>query len=233
MTRMPRPTRLNLPDIPQHITQRGNNRQACFYFDDDYRLYLELLHESCRAHDCSLHAYVLMTNHVHLLMTPSTPEGVSKVIRDLGRDYVRAINKTYRRSGTLWEGRFKSSLVDTNRYCLTCYRYIEFNPQRANMVRHPADYPWSSFHCNALGKPNGLITPHDCWLMLGENDDARITAYRALFKDKLNQSDINHIRQSVNTGLPTGSDEFRREIETTLSIRLGHGKRGRPRKTHE
>jgi putative transposase len=142
---MPRPVRLNLPDIPQHITQRGNNRQACFYSNEDYRLYLDLLHEACRNHDCSLHAYVLMTNHVHLLMTPSTPEGVSMVIRDLGRDYVRTINKTYRRSGTLWEGRFKSSLVDKARYCLTCYRYIELNPVRAGMANHPADYPWSSF----------------------------------------------------------------------------------------
>jgi putative transposase len=151
---MPRPARLNLPDIPQHITQRGNNRQVCFHADNDYRLYLELLHEACRAHDCSLHAYVLMTNHAHLLMTPATPEGVSKVMRDLGRDYVRAINRTYRRTGTLWEGRFKSSLVDTNRYCLTCYRYIEFNPVRAGMVSHPADYPWSSYHVNARGKPD-------------------------------------------------------------------------------
>jgi putative transposase len=233
VTSMPRPIRLNLPDIPQHITQRGNNRQVCFYSDNDYRLYMELLHKACRAHDCSLHAYVLMTNHVHLLITPSTPEGVSKVMRDLGRDYVRTINRTYRRSGTLWEGRFKSSLVDTNRYCLTCYRYIELNPQRACMVSHPVDYPWSSFHCNAMGEPDGLITPHDCWLMLGNNDDARMAAYHALFKDKLNQPDIDHIRQSLNTGLPTGNEGFRQTIETALSIRLGHGKRGRPRKAHE
>jgi len=228
---VPRPLRLNLPDIPQHITQRGNNRQACFYSNEDYRLYLDLLHEACRNHDCSLHAYVLMTNHVHLLMTPSTSEGVSMVIRDLGRDYVRIINKTYRRSGTLWEGRFKSSLVDKARYCLTCYRYIELNPVRAGMVNHPADYPWSSFRYNAMGQSDTLITPHDCWLLLGESDEERVAAYRDLFNEKLNQSDIDSIRQSVGTGLPTGNDRFRREIEQALSIKLGHGKRGRPSKT--
>lgn len=227
---MPRPVRLNLPNIPQHITQRGNNRQGCFFSDDDYRLYLELLHEACRSHDCNLHAYVLMTNHVHLLMTPSTPDGTSKVIRDLGRDYVRKINKIYRRSGTLWEGRFKSSLVDTNRYCLTCYRYIELNPLRAGMVKYPEDYPWSSYHFNATGKSDPTVTPHDCWILLGKDDETRTEAYRALFNDKLNQEDISHIQQSINTGLPTGNDRFRQEIEQALSVKLGQGKRGRPRK---
>ena len=174
---MPRPTRLNLPDIPQHVTQRGNNRQACFFTDDDYRLYLDLLAVSCQKHNCDLHAYVLMTNHVHLLMTPRIPEGVSLAIRDLGRDYVRTINKTYGRSGTMWEGRFKSSLVDEEHYCLACYRYIELNPVRAGMVRHTADYPWSNFRCNALGGPNSLVTPHESWLGLGGNDEDRKHAY--------------------------------------------------------
>jgi putative transposase len=228
---MPRPHRLNIPDIPQHITHRGNNRQACFYTDNDYRLYLELLDAACRVHDCSLHAYVLMTNHVHLLMTPSTPDGVSRVMQDLGRDFVRAINRTYRRTGTLWEGRFKSSLVDTSRYCLICYRYIELNPVRAGMVSHPADYPWSSYQCNALGKPAAPVTPHDCWLLLGEDDATRRAAYRALVRDTLDRLDIERIRHSINTGLPTGSDRFRREIEKALAIRLGQGKRGRPKKT--
>jgi putative transposase len=226
---MPRPARLNIPGIPQHVTQRGNNRQACFYADEDYRLYLELLNDACRLHACHLHAYALMTNHVHLLITPSTPDGVSRVMCDLGRDFVRTFNRNYQRTGTLWEGRFKSSLVDTNRYCLTCYRYIELNPVRAGMVRHPADYRWSSYHCNGLGKPDTLISPHDCWLLLGEDDQARTAAYEALCKDVLEQADIEHIRHCVNTGLPTGNDRFRREIEKSLSIRLGQGKRGRPR----
>jgi len=227
---MPRPARLNIPGIPQHVTQRGNNRQACFYADEDYRLYLELLNDACRIHACTLHAYVLMTNHVHLLITPSTTDGVSRVMCDLGRDFVRTINRNYHRTGTLWEGRFKSSLVDTNRYCLTCYRYIELNPVRAGMACHPADYRWSSYHYNGLGRPDTLISPHDCWLLLGEDDQARTATYEALCKDVLEQADIEHIRHCVNTGLPTGNDRFRRDIEKALSIRLGRGKRGRPRK---
>ncbi len=227
---MPCPARLNISGIPQHVTQRGNNRQACFYADEDYRLYLELLNDACRLHACYLHTYVLMTNHVHLLITPSTPDGISRVMCDLGRDFVRTINRNYHRTGTLWEGRFKSSLVDTNRYCLTCYRYLELNPVRAGMVGHPADYRWSSYHCNGLGKPDTLISPHDCWQLRGEDDQGRTATYRALFKAALEQADIEHIRHCMNTGLPTGNDRFRRDIEKVLSIRIGQGKRGRPRK---
>ena len=227
---MPRPTRLNLPDIPQHVTQRGNNRQACFFTDDDYRLYLDLLAASCQKHDCELHAYVLMTNHVHLLMTPRIPEGVSLTIRDLGRDYVRTINKTYGRSGTMWEGRFKSSLVDEEHYCLACYRFIELNPVRAGMVRHTADYPWSSFRCNALGGPNSLVTPHESWLRLGSNNKDRKHAYLELFNDVLDEGKINDIRYGIGKGLPTGNKKFKSEIEQALSVRLGDGKRGRPTK---
>lgn len=230
---MPRPLRLNIPGQPQHITQRGNNRQACFYADSDYRHYLELLDKACRRHECSLHAYVLMTNHVHLLMTPSTPEGVSRVMQDVGRDFVRTINQDYHRTGTLWEGRYKSSVVDTDNYCLTCYRYIELNPVRAGMIRRPGDYSWTSYHDNALGRSTGMITPHDCWLLLGEDDTARRDAYRDLFREKLEHQDIAHIRESIWTGLPTGNDLFRREIEKALSIKLGHGKRGRPKRTRD
>ena len=173
---MPRPTRLNIPGVPQHVTQRGNNRQACFYTDEDYRLYLDLLNATCRTHDCSLHAYVLMTNHVHLLITPSTPEGVSRVIQDLSRDFVRTINRSYRRTGTLWEGRFKSSLVDTNRYCLICYRYIELNPVRAGMVEHPSEYPWSSYASNAEGRVNKLLIQHAVCRQRGIDETKRQSA---------------------------------------------------------
>lgn len=163
-------------------------------------------------------------------MTPSTPAGVSRVLQDLSRDFIRSMNRIYRRTGTLRKCRFKSSLVDTKRYCLTCYRYIELNPVRAGMVRHPADYPWSSYHYNANGNPVAPVTPHDCWLLLGEDDATRMAAYRALFREGLDQSDIQRIRDSLNTGLPTGNDRFRREIEKALSVRLGQGKRGRPMK---
>ena len=229
---MPRPARLNLPGIPQHITQRGNNRQACFFANADYDLYLALLAEACRKHQCAVHAYVLMTNHVHLLITPQTAEGVSLVMRDLGRDYVRQVNKAYRRSGTMWEGRFKSSLVDKEAYCLACYRYIELNPVRANMVPQPAGYGWSSFSANALGAQNDLITPHESWLALGNNDSSRRRAYLSLFEQALEQDQIENIRSGVRKGLPTGHDRFKRQIEEALSIKLGTGRRGRPVKSN-
>jgi putative transposase len=227
---LPRPVRLNLSGIPQHITQRGNNRQVCFFGTADYELYLALLAVACERHRCAVHAYVLMTNHVHLLMTPETAEGISLVIRDLGRDYVRQINKAYGRSGTLWEGRFKSSLVAREDYCLACHRYIETNPVRAKMAASPADYRWSSFRANALGIRNDLITTHECLLSLGATEDACRTAYRGLFEHNLEEEWLTEIRDSVRKGLPTGNDRFKRQIEAALSVKLGSGKRGRPAK---
>ena len=228
---MPRPARLNLAGIPQHITQRGNNRQACFFANNDYKLYLSLLTKACRKHQCMVHAYALMTNHVHLLITPEIPTGVSLVFRDLGRDYVRQINKTYQRTGTMWEGRFKSSLVDSESYCLACYRYIELNPVRAGMVKHPSEYRWSSFNANAHGGLSGLLTPHESWLTLGDDEVCRQTAYRELFKETLDQRQIENIRHGVQKGIPTGNTRFKRKIEVALSIKLGDGKRGRPKKS--
>ena len=161
MTRLPR---IALPSIPQHVIQRGNNRQPCFYADDDYHFYLECLGEAARKYHVSIHAYVLMTNHVHLLLTPAAMTGVSQVMQTLGRRYVRYINHTYRRSGTLWEGRYHASLVQADHYLLTCYRYIELNPVRAGMTDDPAGYRWSSYRCNALGQPDKLIEPHEYYL---------------------------------------------------------------------
>jgi putative transposase len=229
---MPRPTRLNLAGIPQHVTQRGNNRQACFFVNADYELYLSLLTKACRKHGCVVHAYVLMTNHVHLLITPETPTGVSLVFRDLGRDYVRQINQAYRRSGTMWEGRFKSSLVDGDAYCLACYRYIELNPLRARMVNHPSEYRWSSFSVNALGESSDLLTPHESWRALGDGHTDRLIAYQHLIEVALEQRQIDEIRHGVQKGLPTGSDRFKRQIEEALSIKLSDGKRGRPKKAN-
>ncbi len=227
---MPRPLRLNLANVPQHVIQRGNNRQACFFSEIDYRLYLKLLDASCQLHQCQLHAYVLMTNHVHLLLTPSKPNGVSLVLRDLGRDYVRTINKVHERSGTLWEGRFKSSLVDATSYCLNCYRYIEMNPVRAGMTTHPVEYPWSSFRTNALGKPDRRITPHESWMRLGANNKQRQQTYRTLVEEAMEQQIIDTIRRAVSKGLPTGSKMFQADIEKALAIKLGSRRRGRPGK---
>ena len=149
---MPRKPRMYLPGVPCHIVQRGNNRDVCFYSEQDYQFYLECLKSACKRYRVAVHAYVLMTNHVHLLMQPEDEAGISRVMQSLGRRYVQYINHTYRRSGTLWEGRYKSSLINAEEYLLACYRYIELNPVRANMVSHPADYRWTSYRFNGQGE---------------------------------------------------------------------------------
>lgn len=149
--------RIIVPGQALHVIQRGNNRQAVLFADEDYQKYLEVLAENAQSTGCQLHAYVLMTNHIHLLLTSESEESVSRLIQGIGRKYVRYINEVYRRSGTLWEGRFKSALIDSDRYLLTCSRYIELNPARAGMVNRPAEYRWSSYHVNGLGRDRGWI----------------------------------------------------------------------------
>ena len=146
---MPRRPRLQAPGLPVHIIQRGNNRQACFFAEEDMQLFLEHLAKLAKRFRCALHAYVLMTNHFHLLLTPEFASGPSLLMKFLGQRYVQYVNRTYKRSGSLWEGRFRASLVQTEQYLLSCYRYIEMNPVRANMVKHPQDYQWSSYAANA------------------------------------------------------------------------------------
>lgn len=176
---MARLQRLCPPGIPQHIIQRGNNRQVCFAADEDYAAYAHWLHESARKYRVAIHAWVFMTNHVHLLATPSELGGVSLMMQRVGRHYVRYFNHVYRRSGTLWEGRFKSCVVAADDYLLICQRYIELNPVRANMVGHPSDYRWSSYRCNGLGRPAQLWTPHDIYLKLGKQEKERLRTYQA------------------------------------------------------
>jgi len=146
---MARKPRVFLQGVAQHVVQRGNNREPCFFAEADYQFYLECLAESATKYACQLHAYVLMTNHVHLLVTPENESSLSGMMQSLGRRYVRYVNHTYKRTGTLWEGRYKSSLVQSENYLLTCSRYIELNPVRANMVETPAEYRWSSYGHNA------------------------------------------------------------------------------------
>lgn len=178
MTRLPRP---DLAGVPQHVVQRGNNRMPCFLDDDDRQRYLQCLRQSLIRHGCELHAYVLMSNHVHLLLTPPEKGTVSRLMQMFARNYAGLFNGRHGRTGTLWEGRYKSCVVDTEGYVLTCSRYIELNPVRAWMASDPADYPWSSYCANALGQPDSLITPHAAMLALGNDKETRITAYRALF----------------------------------------------------
>jgi len=182
---MPRRPRVVLPHIPLHLIQRGNNRQVCFVADEDYRFYLDWLKEFAGKTGCRVHAYVLMTNHVHLLVSAERGASPGALMKALGQRYVQYFNRTYRRSGTLWEGRYRSCLTQAEDYLLACQRYIELNPVRAGMVAHPADYPWSSYRANAQGDEDVLVTPHEIYLGLGVTEASRLAAYRALFRSEL------------------------------------------------
>ena len=223
MARLPR---LGIPSIPQHVIQRGNNRQACFYADDDHRFYLECLGEATRKYRVSIHAYVLMTNHVHVLMTPTSATGISRVLQTLGRRYVRYINQTYCRSGTLWECWYHASLVQGERYLLTCHRYIELNPVRARMTEDPSEYRWSSYHRNALGQSDKLIESHANYLRLGSDPAERQAAYRELFRAHIDPGMLKAIRQATQTNRVFGSELFQKQIEAALALHIQKHKPG-------
>lgn len=227
---MPRRARLVVPGIPWHIIQRGNNRSACFYADEDYHRYLDTLKEQAKKYDCLIHAYCLMTNHVHLLLTPMHEESAALLMKHLGQRYVQYINRTYKRSGTLWEGRFRSCLAQSEEYVMACYRYIELNPVRAQMVEHPAEYPWSSYCANGEGKCNDMLTPHDEYLRLGRTVTSRIKNYRGLFSAHLEPEILDDIRQSTNGNYVLGSTRFKEEIANMLKRRVSPRRAGRPRK---
>lgn len=229
---MPRKPRFFIPDIPVHIVQRGNNKQPIFFAERDYRVYLDWLQDASVSWGCAIHAYVLMTNHVHLLTTPEDAEGISRMMQTVGRRYVQYVNRTYSRSGTLWEGRFKSSLVQQSAYLLACYRYIELNPIRAGMAA-AEDYRWSSYRHNALGEADPLITGHGEYLTLGSTDQQRRRAYRELIASGLEDAVVTQLRGCVQTGTPFGSDRFRQQIEQTLGCKVGFSRRGRPRRPME
>ncbi len=225
---MPRKPRMYLPDMPYHVIQRGNNRDATFYAEQDYQFYLDCLYDACSRYKVSVHAYVLMTNHVHLLMTPATGDSISLTMQSIGRRYVQYVNKEYRRTGTLWESRHKASLVDKENYLLHCCRYIELNPVRAGMVTHPQAYRWSSYACNANGESNKLIQPHALYNALGLDANERLEAYRGLFRHELDASVLGCIRNAAMCSMPTGDNRFREQIERVLNRKLGYAKRGRP-----
>ena len=225
---MPRKPRMHLPEVPCHVVHRGNNRQAAFFTDDDYRFYLACLSDGAKRYGVSVHAYVLMTNHVHLLVTPSVSDGVSRLMQSIGRRYVQYVNKRRLRTGTLWESRHKSSLVQHERYLLTCYRYIELNPVRAGMVLQPGDYAWSSFRENGYGQASSILEPHPIYLSLGQNEVMRQAAYRNLFRQELHRADIHAIRGASQFSMPLGGDDFRAMIECALGRGIGYASRGRP-----
>ena len=228
MARLPR---LSLPGVPQHVIQRGNNRQACFFDGSDYSFYLEKLKDYADKYDVEVHAYVLMTNHVHLLATAMEEGGISRMMQALGRTFVRYINHRYRRTGTLWEGRFKSTLIDSEVYLLQVSRYIELNPVRANMVKHPVGYPWSSFAFNGRGQADFVVTPHDCYLRLASDPSERCRVYRDLFKSELSGLVVSEIRDSLNKSWVLGDGRFQKQIGLQLGRAAGERQHGGDRRS--
>lgn len=213
---MPRRPRLVAPNVPLHIIQRGNNRSNCFFENSDYLVFLDLLRRSSAAESCRIHAYVLMSNHVHLLVSPANERSAGGMMKAIGERYVRYINRRYNRCGTLWQGRFHSCPVQDERYLLVCHRYIELNPVRAGMVSHPSHYQWSSHRNNANGHPDGLITPHPIFDALGTDDFTRACAYRGLFSESLSDNEITRLRDATNYNYAFGSKTFAENLEQEL-----------------
>ena len=219
---MPRQSRLVLPGVALHVIQRGNDRAVCFRGRSDYQVYLLHLHELMKKFACALHAYCLMPNHVHLLLTPSSDDGCKGLMRELGQRYVQYFNRRHGRTGTLWEGRFRSSLVESARYVLACYRYIELNPVRAALAERPQDYEWSSHRGNAGRQSDSLLSPHAEYLALGFEG-----AYLALFDQALEPTLLSEIRAATRAGYPLGSAAFKSEVVAPMGHKLAPGKPGR------
>lgn len=230
---MPRRARIALPDVPVHLIQRGNNRQPCFFAEEDYCRYLDWLAEYAKKTGCRIHAYVLMTNHVHLLLSAGRADASGTLMKLLGQRYVQYVNRVYRRSGTLWEGRFRSCLVQEEGYLLECQRYIELNPVRANMVEHPAEYRWSSYRVNAQGEADALVRPHSLYESLGADAGTRQAAYRELFRYELEPGLVDEIRRATNGNFALGGERFAEQVAEMLGRRASPGKSGRPRKPLE
>lgn len=227
---MPRKPRLHLDQVPLHVIQRGHNRQPCFFSKGDYECYLHWLGEALVASDVSLHAYVLMTNHVHLLVTPEDARAIPQLLISLGRRYVQYINRKYGRTGTLWDSRYKSSLIEAETYLFACHRYIELNPVRAAIVVDPAQYRWSSYRHNALGQADPLLSPRPEYLALANSQQARQDAYRVLVDEVLDQAATAAIRIAANQNQPLGNPRFYAMIERSTGLRRVPRPRGRPPK---
>ncbi|MCU0633585.1 MAG: transposase [Gemmatimonadaceae bacterium] len=217
--------------MPLHITQRGNNRGVTFTDVIDFSRYRGLLLQASREAQCEIHAYALMTNHVHLLVTPVDTRGASHLMQQLGRRYVRYFNARHGRTGTLWEGRFKSALIDSSRYLLACSRYIDLNPVRAGLVRAPGDYPWSSYRRLGLTEDDPVVTPHAEYAALARTRNEQARRYRHLCHIALSGDADDQIRRATRSGAAAGSAEFTRAVARSLQrrvTRMGHGGARRP-----
>lgn len=209
-----------------HVIQRGNDRGAIFFADADYAQYRDWLIEAAAAQRLGVHAYVLMTNHVHLLVTPESAESLARTMQSLGRRYVRHVNAVYRRTGTLWEGRYRATPIDSDRYFISCCRYIELNPVRAKMVDHPRQYRWSSYRAHAEGKEDPLAAFHSTFRRLGQTARARQETYRLLIREKLEPSFVEGLRRATNGGWAFGDERFQKQIAAAARRRASPLPRG-------
>lgn len=225
MARLPR---LTVPGYPHHIIQRGNNRQAIFSSTADYQMLLGLLDENAQKFGVALHAYVLMSNHFHLLATPSTAEGLPQMMQAVGRRYVRYFNDSQGRSGTLWEGRYRSTLIETERYLLACMVYIDLNPVRAGMVKEARDYPWSS-HGHYVGlRVDKRVTPHPLFWTLGNTPFAREAAYEELVRTGITAAQQDALTRSALSGWALGGENFVADLQKRTERRVKKNPPGRP-----
>jgi putative transposase len=227
---MARHARTKAAGMAFHIIHRGNNRCACFVDRSDRVFYLGLMSELADVEQCSIHAYVLMTNHVHLLVTSHAADGMSRFMKRVAQRHAMRINRRWHRTGTLWDGRFRSSIIDTERYLLTCQRYIEMNPVRAGMVPHPRDHPWSSYAAHAEGEASLILQPHPAYLSLGTGETERHAAYRRLFDIPIVDEQLARIRDAVNSGLPLGDKDFLDRLGAGFGFRVAKSVGGRPGK---
>lgn len=228
---MARQPRYVLPGQVQHVIQRGNNQAPIFLRHDDYDFYLRCLREACTLHQCDVHAYVLMPNHVHLLLTPQRDNSISKVMQSVGGRYAQYVNSAYRRSGTVWGGRYRSTVIDPDDYLLPCMRYIELNPVRNEIVSHPAEYLWSSYRSNAQGAVDALLTAHRTYLSVDQESGVRQEKYRSMFDDRLDAALLDNIRNATNKGWALGGGPFRERLGARLHRRVQPLPRGGDRRS--
>ncbi|HET8877660.1 MAG TPA: transposase [Casimicrobiaceae bacterium] len=225
---MPRQPRFYYSGAVLHVVQRGNNRAPVFTSAADHRFYLDCLRDASRTHEVTIHAYVLMTNHVHILASPAHERALPRMMQTVGRRYVGRFNFLQRRTGTLWEGRYKATLVDREAYLFSCLRYIELNPVRACMVPTPGDYRWSSHRANAFGDDDPVITPHPSFLALGSTNEERRDTYLRMFGEPLHAETVRAIRDATQFEWALGDAAFREVVETRTGRRAHRLPIGRP-----
>lgn len=225
MARLPR---LVIAHQPHHVIQRGNDRQLIFRDNDDYLAFLEWLRDAAKQFNVAIHAYVLMPNHLHLLASPSEPTGLARTMQWIGRQYVPYFNRKYSRVGTLWQGRYKATVIDSEQYFMTCSRYIELNPVRAGLAADPGEYPWSSYMHHVGVKLDSLISDHPLYWALGNTPFGREAAYKALIEQALTSAEVSELTDATLKGWALGSEQFKVALERQANRRVRPAKRGRP-----